>query len=107
MGVIIKNENQWYKILVKKDAIINKDINRRNLLKLAGVTAAGAALSGWTGAICSTFAQDQSHTANKPNFIIIFCDDLGYGDIGCFGSKKHRTPNIDRMAAEGTRFTSF
>ncbi len=42
-----------------------------------------------------------------PNFIIIFCDDLGYGDIGCFGSTKHRTPNIDRMAAEGMRFTSF
>ena len=43
----------------------------------------------------------------KPNFIVIFCDDLGYGDIGCFGSVKHRTPNIDRMAAEGMRFTSF
>jgi len=92
---------------VKKDAIINKNINRRNLLRLAGVTAAGAMLSGYTGAIYSTFAQDQSHTANKPNFIIIFCDDLGYGDVGCFGSKKHRTPNIDRMATEGTRFTSF
>jgi len=42
-----------------------------------------------------------------PNFIIIFCDNLGYGDIGCFGSQKHRTPKLDRMAAEGTRFTSF
>ncbi len=45
--------------------------------------------------------------AKKPSFIVILCDDLGYGDIGCFGSKKHRTPNIDRMAEEGTRFTSF
>ncbi|MFQ5730936.1 MAG: sulfatase [Planctomycetaceae bacterium] len=43
----------------------------------------------------------------RPNFVVIFCDDLGYGDVGCFGSKKHRTPNIDRMAKEGTRFTSF
>ncbi|UCG49581.1 MAG: sulfatase [Phycisphaerales bacterium] len=42
-----------------------------------------------------------------PNFIIILCDNLGYGDIGCFGSKLHRTPNIDRMAAEGMRFTDF
>lgn len=42
-----------------------------------------------------------------PNFVIIFCDDLGYGDIGCFGSKKHRTPNIDRMASEGLKLTSF
>jgi len=82
---------------VKKDAIINKN----------GATAAGAMLSGFTGAIRSAFAQVQSRSSVKPNFIIIFCDDLGYGDVGCFGSKKHRTPNIDRMAAEGTRFTSF
>ncbi|MEE2947671.1 MAG: sulfatase [Verrucomicrobiota bacterium] len=43
----------------------------------------------------------------RPNFIIIFCDDLGYADIGPFGSKKHRTPHLDRMAAEGRKFTSF
>ncbi len=43
----------------------------------------------------------------KPNFVVIFCDDLGYGDIGPFGSTKHRTPNLDRMASEGMRFTSF
>jgi arylsulfatase A len=43
----------------------------------------------------------------RPNFIVINCDNLGYGDIGCFGSKKHRTPHVDRMAAEGIRLTSF
>ncbi len=43
----------------------------------------------------------------RPNYIIIFCDDLGYADIGPFGSENHRTPNLDRMAAEGRRFTSF
>ena len=42
-----------------------------------------------------------------PNFVLIYCDDLGYGDLGCFGSILHRTPNIDRMAAEGMRLTSF
>lgn len=42
-----------------------------------------------------------------PNFIVIFCDDLGYGDIGCFGAQVQRTPNIDRMASEGIRLTSF
>jgi arylsulfatase A-like enzyme len=42
-----------------------------------------------------------------PNFIIIFTDDQGYEDLGCFGSTKIKTPNIDRMAAEGVRFTSF
>jgi len=42
-----------------------------------------------------------------PNVIIIFCDDLGYGDIGCFGHPSIRTPHIDRMAAEGQKWTSF
>jgi len=43
----------------------------------------------------------------KPNFIVIFCDNMGYGDIGCFGSQKHHTPNVDRMAEQGIRLTSF
>lgn len=43
----------------------------------------------------------------KPNFIVIFVDNLGNGDLGCFGSTRHRTPQIDRLAAEGTKFTSF
>ncbi|MGF1581252.1 MAG: sulfatase-like hydrolase/transferase [Gemmataceae bacterium] len=49
----------------------------------------------------------QAKKSKKPNFILVFCDDIGYGDLGCFGSKKHRTPNIDKMAREGMRFTSF
>ncbi len=43
----------------------------------------------------------------RPNFIIIFADDQGYGDLGCFGSPEIETPHIDRMAAEGIRLTSF
>ncbi len=43
----------------------------------------------------------------RPNFIFIFADDLGYGDLGCYGSTKHRTPHFDRLAAEGMRFTDF
>ncbi len=43
----------------------------------------------------------------QPNFILIMADNLGYGDIGPFGSKLHRTPNLDRMAREGRRLTSF
>ena len=46
-------------------------------------------------------------TAPKPNFVLIFVDNLGNGDVGCFGSTLHRTPNLDHMAGEGTRFTSF
>ncbi len=43
----------------------------------------------------------------KPNIILINCDDLGYGDLGCYGSEQHTTPAIDRMAEEGIRFTDF
>lgn len=48
-----------------------------------------------------------TQAAAKPNFIVIFTDDQGYGDLGCYGSPDIHTPNIDRMAAEGMRFTSF
>jgi arylsulfatase A-like enzyme len=42
-----------------------------------------------------------------PNIILINCDDLGYGDVGCYGSNRNDTPHLDRLAAEGTRFTNF
>ncbi len=42
-----------------------------------------------------------------PNIILIFCDDLGYGDLGCYGSTLHRTPQIDQLADQGVRFTNF
>jgi arylsulfatase A-like enzyme len=45
--------------------------------------------------------------ASKPNVIFILADDLGYGEVGCFGQKLIQTPNLDRMAREGMRFTQF
>src|SRR5512140_2532987 len=41
----------------------------------------------------------------KPNIVFVLADDLGYGDLGCYGQKEIATPNIDRLAAEGVRFT--
>src|SRR5262249_45512364 len=51
----------------------------------------------------AVFAQ----TPRLPNVVFIFTDDQGYTDIGCYGAKGFRTPNLDRMAAEGVRFTDF
>src|SRR5689334_11268920 len=48
-----------------------------------------------------------SGAERPPNVIIFLTDDQGYGDLGCFGSPDLKTPNFDRMAAEGTKFTSF
>jgi len=45
--------------------------------------------------------------AIRPNVVLINCDDLGYGDLGCYGSARHRTPALDRLASQGIRFTDF
>lgn len=49
----------------------------------------------------------QSLAAEKPNLIWVMADDLGYGDLGCYGQKVIQTPHLDRMAKEGLRFTQF
>lgn len=51
-------------------------------------------------------AKETRH-APKPNIILVFVDDMGYGDLGCYGNPTNKTPNIDRLAAAGQRWTSF
>ena len=52
-----------------------------------------------------TAATTQAQEAKKPNIIYIMCDDMGYGDLGCYGQKYISTPNLDKMASEGMLFT--
>ena len=54
------------------------------------------------GALCGA-----SSAAQKPNIVMVFIDDMGWGDFSCFGNKAAQTPNIDRIAAEGIRFEQF
>jgi arylsulfatase A len=75
---------------------------RRGFLKAAGMAAGALALGGCTEAARTNSALA---AATKPNVIIILVDDLGWADVGCYGSRYYETPNIDRLASQGMRFT--
>ncbi len=76
------------------------DINRRQAL---GILAGSAAAATFASPLWSA----SETPSRKPNVIIIFTDDQGYQDIGCFGAEEIATPRLDRMAKEGRRFTDF
>jgi arylsulfatase A-like enzyme len=72
-------------------------LTRREALLGLGALASGMVLPAQSGRA--------AEAARKPNIIFILADDLGYGDLGCYGQERVKTPHLDRMAAEGTRFT--
>ncbi len=78
------------------------DYTRRDFLKAVGLGAASLAIPG-----CANGPQQLvgGSSRKKPNFVLILIDDLGWMDAGCYGSKFYETPNIDRLAADGMRFT--
>ncbi len=76
------------------------DISRRMFLQSAGLLAVGSLLPG-----CTMSESKGPNRLSKPNVIYILADDLGYGDLSCYGQKRFATPNLDRMAQEGLRFT--
>jgi arylsulfatase A-like enzyme len=86
-------------------------IHRRSIMmtpRFAFFTAA-LALPALAAATATCLAQEAAAavTDQPPNIVIIFCDDLGYADIGPFGATAYKTPRLDRMAAEGRTFTDF
>jgi len=78
-----------------------ENMDRRDLLSLAakGAVAAILPVAGCDGELASR------KSPSRPNIIFIMADDMGYGDLGCYGQKHIQTPNIDKLAEEGTRFT--
>jgi hypothetical protein len=80
------------------------DVTRRDLLQ--GTAAGSIALA--TSAMArpdSAAAQTGGTVTTKPNILFILADDLGYADVSCYGRRDFSTPSIDRIAAEGMRFT--
>ena len=78
------------------------NLNRREFLN---IVAGGAAASAISFAGCNSQAAERKKTSKQPNIIFIMADDMGYADLGCYGQKHIKTPNINRLAVEGTRFT--
>ena len=76
------------------------NLSRRNFLKMIGISLI------LTSGCVSSHLSDKKHQKSKPNIIILFADDMGYSDIGCFGGEIE-TPNLDKLAANGVRFTQF
>lgn len=75
-------------------------MNRRQFLKSLGLAFTSIAFPG-----CSTWLR-QRRRDTRPNFVFILIDDLGYTDLGCYGSTFYETPNIDKLARQGMRFTN-
>jgi arylsulfatase A len=76
-------------------------MKRSEFLKTMGMMAGGALVNSCAGTAPVT------PTAQKPNIVLIMADDLGWNELGCYGQEKIKTPNIDRLATQGMRFTDF
>jgi len=72
------------------------NISRRAFMKSIGLAAAAVMVP----------AKLRAADTKRPNIVVIYADDLGYGDVGCYGATKVKTPNIDRLSSEGLRFTN-
>jgi arylsulfatase A-like enzyme len=85
---------------MEKEYKMDSSNSRRNFLKILGFGMASGCLSGFL-----SYAKFQKK--RFPNFIVIFCDDLGYGDLSSFGHPTIKTPYLNRMVKEGQKWTNF
>src|ERR1035441_9237265 len=78
-------------------------MKRREFIKRAGYVAAGTAVV--RDLLASQAQSGASPAGKKPNIIFVLADDLGIGGVSCYGADNFKTPNIDRLARDGTRYT--
>jgi arylsulfatase A len=91
---------RWTKIPMMPTSLRNREgTTRRGLLRGMGV---GAAVVAWPG-----LGRGERVSSGTPNIVLMLFDNVGYGDLGCYGSRLVKTPRIDRLAAEGVRCTDF
>jgi arylsulfatase A-like enzyme len=84
-------------------------MNRRDFLKALGLGTASLAVPNCMAASWNRRGGSQATPAkayDRPNFVFILIDDMGFSDVGCYGSQFHETPNIDRLAHQGMKFTN-
>ncbi len=81
----------------------NRTASRRDFLKAAGAAAGGVLLGGHRRPLGA--AEPTRAKGRKPNVVLVLVDDMGWTDVGCFGSKYYETPNIDRLCKNGMKFT--
>jgi len=86
----------WRMTVMKKPVL-----SRRDFLRLSGAFTASLAVNG-----CSSRSLFVAQNPSRPNIVLIYADDVGYGDLACYGARGVATPNVDRLAEEGLRFTS-
>ncbi len=78
-------------------------MDRRQFIRSAAITGISLSCVG----ACSMAKPQPDRVTRKPNIVFVLCDDMGWGDMGCYGHPKIKTPNLDRLASQGVRLTNF
>lgn len=116
-GIDIKSEARYRATEIKKIYLCNRTVKMQYTVcklqkkmnnRILIATLAVPVSAGVPGSVCTAAGQNAAdRITDRPNIIVMIADDCTFRDLGCYGSRNSRTPNIDRLAEEGMRFTNF